>query len=430
VYILDLLLPVYFLWVVGLGFWTFMFSLTLAIVLALPVFALVMFVFSRTTPDSTPLDQSHFTIVDSEWKALYAGKKIPIDTLHDGYIAGKVDFNGDLLQALHKRYEFSSMVISIEHIKFFCLQFIPELLTHSKKQDFEQVTDHYDRGNDFYNAFLGPMMIYTSAIFKSEEETLEEAQMNKLNGIFDKIHLQRGDKLLDIGCGWGTLVGEAAVSRGVDATGITISKEQVKWAHEKFEEKKVKDRARLLCMDYRDIPAGKYDKITCLEMSEHVGVRRYSAFLQQIQSLLKDDGVFYLQIAGLRRAWQYEDLLWGLFMGKYVFPGADASCPLAWVINQLEAAGFEIQSEETIGIHYSATLLKWYENWLSNKSKIMKAYGPQWFRKWEWFLAWSVISAGQGSASCYQIVCHKNTRSFDRRRFVAGGKLYDTKKSE
>jgi cyclopropane fatty-acyl-phospholipid synthase-like methyltransferase len=163
---------------------------------------------------------------------------------------------------------------------------------------------------------------------------------------------------------------------------------------------------------------GRYDKITCLEMAEHVGVKNFQAFLRQVYDLLEDDGIFFLQIAGLRRAWQYEDLLWGLFMGKYVFPGADASCPLGWVIDQVEAAGFEVHSSETIGIHYSATIQHWYNNWNKpeHKAHIVQTYGEKWWRKWAWFLGWSVISPEHGCATCYQIVLHKNTQAFDRKR--------------
>ena len=106
-------------------------------------------------------------------------------------------------------------------------------------------------------------------------------------------------------------------------------------------------------------------------------------------------------------------------MGTYVFPGADASCPLAWVVWQLEGAGLEVSSVDNIGIHYSATLKRWYDNWISNKDKIVKKYSEHWFRKWSWFLAWAVIASEQGSATCYQIVAHKNNNAFDRKRFIA-----------
>jgi cyclopropane fatty-acyl-phospholipid synthase-like methyltransferase len=112
--------------------------------------------------------------------------------------------------------------------------------------------------------------------------------------------------------------------------------------------------------------------------------------------------------------WQYEDLVWGLFMAKYIFPGADASMPLNWVVGQLELAGFEVAQVDNIGVHYSLTLRKWYENWVSNKARIVDRHGERWFRIFHFFLAWSTYIAGSGAATCYQITCHKNLNSFDR----------------
>jgi cyclopropane fatty-acyl-phospholipid synthase-like methyltransferase len=115
-------------------------------------------------------------------------------------------------------------------------------------------------------------------------------------------------------------------------------------------------------------------------MAEHVGVRRLGGFFRQVYDMLDDDGVFFLQIAGLRKAWQFEDFTWGLFMNKYVFPGADASTPLGFVIDTLEGAGFEVKMVDTIGVHYSATLWRWYRNWLGNKDKVQAKYGKRWYR--------------------------------------------------
>ena len=142
-------------------------------------------------------------------------------------------------------------------------------------------------------------------------------------------------------------------------------------------------RTTFWCRDYRDVPTNvgvKYSKISCIEMSEHVGVKNFQTFLLQIRDLLEDDGIFLLQIAGLRRAFQYEDLVWGLFMAKYIFPGADASMPLNWVVGQLELAGFEVANVDNIGIHYSLTLKKWYGNWVSNKARIVEKHGERWYR--------------------------------------------------
>lgn len=245
--------------------------------------------------------------------------------------------------------------------------------------------DHYDRGDDFYAWFLGPRMIYTSGIISdiNKEETLEELQDNKLAVVCEKIQLKEGERLLDIGCGWGTLARFASVNYGAKVTGITLGRNQTAWGNNALRKAGIpEEQSKILCMDYRDIPVpeGGYHKITCLEMAEHVGVRHFSSFLKQVYDMLDDDGIFFLQIAGLRKSWQYEDLVWGLFMNKYIFPGADASTPLGWFIDKLESAGFEVKAVDTIGVHYSATLWRWYRNWLANREKIEAKYGKRWYR--------------------------------------------------
>lgn len=251
--------------------------------------------------------------------------------------------------------------------------------------DEEQVRDHYDRGDDFYAWFLGPRMIYTSGIISdiNKEETLEQLQDNKLAIVCEKIALKADEKLLDIGCGWGTLARFASVNYGAKATGVTLGRNQTAWGNSALRKAGIsEEQSNILCMDYRDIPVpeGGYNKITCLEMAEHVGVRHFHGFLKQVHDMLDDDGVFFLQIAGLRKTWQYEDLIWGLFMNKYIFPGADASCPLGWFVDKLEGAGFEVKGIDTIGVHYSATLWRWYRNWMANREKVEAKYGTRWFR--------------------------------------------------
>jgi len=258
--------------------------------------------------------------------------------------------------------------------------------------DEEQVRDHYDRGDDFYGWFLGPRMIYTSGIISdvNKEETLEQLQDNKLAIVCEKIDIKEGEKLLDIGCGWGTLARFASEHFGAHVTGVTLGRNQTAWGNGALRKSGIPEsQSNILCMDYRDIPVpdGGYNKITCLEMAEHVGVRHFSSFLTQVYNMLDDDGVFFLQIAGLRKPWQYEDLIWGLFMNKHVFPGADASTPLGWFVSQLESSGFEIKGIDTIGVHYSATLWRWYRNWMANKDKVEAKYGKRWFRVSSCFFA-------------------------------------------
>jgi len=226
-------------------------------------------------------------------------------------------------------------------------------------------------------------MIYTSGIISdiTKEETLEQLQDNKMEIVCKKAGLKKNETVLDIGCGWGTLARYASVKYGAHVTGVTLGRNQTAWGNAGLQADGIsKEQSSILCMDYRDIPKTTYNKIISLEMAEHVGIRHFASFLKQVYDLLDDDGVFVLQLSGLRKQWQYEDLSWGLFMSKEVFPGADASTPLGFYIDKAEGAGFEIKSVDTIGIHYSATLWRWYRNWLGNRAKVEEKYGGRWYR--------------------------------------------------
>ncbi|KAK7969161.1 hypothetical protein PG996_002400 [Apiospora saccharicola] len=355
----------------------------------------------------------------SDQDKYFGRKKIPMETFHEMYFDGDVDFNGDCLEVMEYRHDWASFRFTLSLCKFFLFGMLPEVIMHSRSQDEEQVRDHYDRGDDFYGWFLGPRMIYTSGVISDidSEESLEELQDNKMAVVCEKIGLKEGETILDIGCGWGTLARFASVNFGAHATGITLGRNQTAWGNRALRNAGIpEEQSKILCMDYRDIPVpkGGYKKVTCLEMAEHVGVRKFQSFLKQVYDMTDDDGVFFLQIAGLRKPWQYEDLIWGLFMNKYIFPGADASTPLGFFADKLEASGWEIKGIDTIGVHYSATLWRWYRNWMANRDKVEAKYGKRWFRIWEYFLAYSTIVSRQGSATCYQIVLVKNLNSTHR----------------
>ncbi|WRT65768.1 uncharacterized protein IL334_002717 [Kwoniella shivajii] len=359
---------------------------------------------------------NYITLKDASLQKYNEVKKIPMQIFHDAYFAGKADFNGDVLEIMEYRHDWASFEFTPALFKYVLFNLIPDVIIHSQTQDEEQVRDHYDRGDDFYSWFLGPRMIYTSGVISdiNRMETLEELQDNKLKMVCEKLDLKETDRMLDIGCGWGTLATFAGKNYGADVTGVTLAKKQTAFGNERLRENGVSEsKGRILCMDYRDIPhpQGYFNKISCLEMAEHVGIKRYGTFLKEVYDLLDDDGLLVFQVAGIRTCWQFEDLNWGLFMNKYVFPGADASLPLGWVIKQLESANFEIKSVDVLGVHYSATIHRWYLNWVSNKDKVVAKYGERWYRIWVYFLAYSTI---QGSASVFQITAHKNLNAFHR----------------
>jgi sphingolipid C9-methyltransferase len=359
------------------------------------------------------------------------GKRPAFSEFVEDYIAGRVDLQGDFATFMELRNDYFDFRLTARHVKFFFSRMIPEVLIHSKSQDERIVREHYDRGNDFFSSFLGPRMIYTSGFWSDPNiETLEQAQDRKMTKVCDKLHMKPGDRHLDIGCGWGTLVAYASKYYGTDSTGITLAQDGTDHGNKQIAAHGVSHRARIQRMDYRDmITPGKnnlkFNQITCLEMGEHVGLRKFSRFIKNIYDKLEDDGLFYIQQAGLRanpglfaKGPHWEDLSWGLFMNQYIFSGADASTPLAWLVQRLQENNFEVQSVENLGIHYSHTLHRWYLNWEANKDYVLKTYGEWWYRLWQVFLYWSVIVARQGSSTCWAITAHKNLNSVDRNRYI------------
>ena len=364
---------------------------------------------------------------DNKLKARWGKRKIPMHILVEEFLADNIAFKKDCYETLiNDREAFIDWRPNWDLIKFLLDQLFPWASSSFKSiaATAHEIADHYDRGNDFFNAFLGPKMIYTSAFYKNLDENLEQAQVNKLNMLCEKVHLKPGMTFLDIGCGWGTLVRHAAKEFGATATGVTLSAEGAAWCREQAKKDGLTPKqCEILNCDYREIPAErKFDAISAVEMAEHVGIANFGLFLHNVRNMLQDDGLFYMQVAGLRKGSNWQDTQWGLFMSRYIFPGADASTPCYWYIKQLELAGFECHSVENVGRHYSHTLHAWYDNWMKNKdTPTLKSYPDRLKRLWEIFLAWSTVAAGIGSATCYQIVAHKNTYTFPRDVFCIQG---------
>lgn len=407
----------------GFGWIAFAIACVAVPIVAVTTFASVLLFRSRALQPAQPADLTKILVFkDAVFEKTWAGQKIPMETFIEAYMNEKVDFKSGVkpLKVFWERYNYFRFAFTLGHVKFFLVKLVGQMVHHSQSADTQDVVEVYDRGNDFYRFFLGERMIYTGGIYESQQDTLTEAQDRKLDLVCRQTKMKPGSKHLDIGCGWGTLLCHAAKYFGTTSTGVTLAKEQRKWGLDQAKDYGVEGRVNVLCMDYRDIPKQQYDVITCLEMAEHVGILNFQTFLGQVKEMLTDEGFFYLQIAGLRRAWQYEDLIWGLFMGTYIFPSADASCPLGFVSSQCERAGFEIHRVENCGVHYGMTINHWYDNWMSNEKEVVAKYGQWWFRLWVIFLAWSTIVASQGSSTVFMITMHKNTTRFDRRNNFVG----------
>lgn len=409
--------------VVSLTVWTaYRFGLLAAPAVPFALYCYYQFVFLSTPTANT---EDFLVFKDFALKKQWAGRKIPMHLLVEEFLADNIDFKKDILATLEDdRDKFIDWRPNWSLFQFILQQALPSKSSSFKdiKATTKEIAEHYDRGNDFFASFLGPMMIYTSAFFHGTDQTLEQAQENKLNMLCQKLHLKPGQSFLDIGCGWGTLVRHAASKFGAKAAGVTLSKEGAAWCNAKNKEEGLSaEQANILNCDYRDIPSSmRFNAISAVEMAEHVGIANFQLFLGNIYSMLEDDGLYYMQVAGLRKGSNWQDVQWGLFMSRYIFPGADASTPLYWYTKQLEMAGFEVHSVDNVGRHYSHTLKAWYYNFLKNKDSLdATKYPKRLQRLWEIFLAWSVVAAGQGSATCYQIVSHKNVYPFPRDTFCA-----------
>jgi len=225
--------------------------------------------------------------------------------------------------------------------------------------------------------------------------------------VAQSIDLKKGDKLLDIGCGWGRLLDYFSTKYGADATGITLSSDQKEYAEKNIISKP--ESARIVLHDFMtwNAPEKSFDKITTLEMFEHVGIKYYTTGLKRIHNLLKDDGVLYFQVAGLRPSWEWRDLVWGMFMNEHIFPGADASTPMYWVINHMERAGFEVQRVHNMGTQYSRTVVDWLALWRKGKDVISSKYGIEAWRRWEVMLRWGIHVGLEGSSTVMMITATK-----------------------
>ncbi len=274
---------------------------------------------------------------------------------------------------------------------------------HSTGRDAETVRHHYDVSNAFYRALLGPSLVYSCAYYDDATDTLEAAQERKLERICRKLRLHEGERMLDIGCGWGSLVLHAAEHHGVRAVGVTISGEQAELARERVRERGLEDRIEIRVADYREIADGPYDKIASIGMYEHVGYEQLDAYAAIVERLLAPGGLALNHgISGLFSTPAGPKSL----IQRYVFPDGEL-LPVGDVIGALQRAGLETRDVESMREHYALTLRAWLANLAAHRDALVAEAGEDRVRVWELYLLGSALAFEDADISIFQVLVAK-----------------------
>ncbi|HEX5857156.1 MAG TPA: class I SAM-dependent methyltransferase [Microbacterium sp.] len=350
------------------------------------------------------------------------------------YIAGDLDIHGvhpgdpyELLTALAESLEFARpparvmaqvvRSIGVEHFRPIAPppQEVPPRwrriaggLRHSRTRDAEAIHHHYDVSNSFYEWVLGPSMTYTCACYPDAEASLEEAQTNKYRLVFEKLRLKPGDRLLDVGCGWGGMVRYAA-SRGVKATGVTLSREQTAWAQRAIAEQDLGELAEVRYGDYRDITETGFDAVSSIGLLEHIGVRNYPAYFRFLQSRMRP-GALLLNHCITRSDNRTEPSARG-FIDRYVFPDGELTGS-GRIISEAQDAGLEVLHEENLRPHYALTLRDWCANLVDHWDDAVGEVGLPAAKVWGLYMAGSRLAFETGGIQLHQVLA---LRPGDRR---------------
>ncbi len=234
-----------------------------------------------------------------------------------------------------------------------------EGLRHSKARDAEAIHHHYDVSNRFYEIVLGPSMAYTCAVFPDQDATLEQAQFEKFDLVCRKLGLKPGDRLLDVGCGWGGMVRHAAEHYGVQALGVTLSRQQAEWAQQAIKDEGLDHLAEVRFGDYRDVEEEGFDAVSSIGLLEHIGVRNYPDYLTFLQGKLRVGGRM-LNHCITRRDGSLSTKA-GAFIDRYVFPDGELA-PVGTIVTAMHDHGLEARHVEDLREHYALTLRDWCRN--------------------------------------------------------------------
>jgi len=279
---------------------------------------------------------------------------------------------------------------------------------HTRNRDKQNISYHYDLSNDFYDLWLDQAKVYSCAYYENGTENIDQAQSKKLDHICRKLILKPGERLLDIGCGWGALIFKAVEEYGVEAWGITLSEHQYEYVVNQISERGLASRAHVQLMDYRDLPADlSFDKIASVGMFEHVGKRHLSEYFEKIHSLLKPDGlvmnhgITFVQLNSGGLGSGISD-----FIEDYVFPGGELT-HVSTVTEALAKSGLEPLDLENLRPHYGKTLWEWVDRLEANQVEVIRLIGEKNYRIWRIYMAGSAFSFDHNWLALFQIVAGK-----------------------
>src|SRR5213594_1132392 len=276
----------------------------------------------------------------------------------------------------------------------------------TKRSDRRAISFHYDVSNDFYALFLDKRMVYTCAYYRRPDGDLDQAQEDKLDLVCRKLRLERGERLLDIGCGWGSLVVWAAERYGVEAHGVTLSAEQAESAGSAIRRAGLEGRARVEHLDYRDLPPGlRFEKIAAVGVIEHIGIRNYAAYFARVHELLEPGGLFLNHGITHEKHWRRTSQT--EFLDRHVFPNSEMD-NISHTLDVLEQARFEVLDVEALRAHYARTTRQWVERLQANAERARALVGERVYRTWLLYLAASSVSFTQGSIGLHQIVAARS----------------------
>ena len=333
----------------------------------------------------------------------------------EAYMSGDIKIeNGSLLDFLNLTFEnlgrseintSSYFIKKFLHLwRFFTNYNLP---IKSKKN----VEHHYDIGEDFYDLFLDKeYRQYSCAYWKSSEETLEQAQQNKINHIIKKLNLATGYKVLDIGCGWGSMCFSIAKQSECEVTGVTLSKNQYEYCKKRAKELGVDNQCNFQLLDYRQLK-GKFNRVLSVGMLEHVGRKFYKTFFRKINDLMTDDGLSLIHTIGSTDP-KGPPQPW---IQKYIFPGGLVPSG-SDLIDAVEKTGLVLSDMESLIHHYDKTLKSWLDRFLLNKDKAKRKYSESFVRMWEFYLASTSAAFQYRDLLVYQLQIVKNFQAIPSNR--------------